>query len=270
MLGRVARRRPRRIYACSAQSIVARARSPTSATISAMREPVDHGRDLTSETVGRADEHFDGYRSVYRDSLTDGKASAGRCGCGSESEWQPALAPRPIPPDHPRSHKSGRHPGKHPRDGHEDHAAADDVHDRAQAAAARGSPRDGSDARSLAREKPARMDRRAFLRILTGGVQACRLPSRHSGRRSPKVGMLLLSLETRRAADCDTAFQPESRARRGSHHGLLPAQERRASESSTSRQRVACRWRGVVTAPTRANAHRSAAEQRPFQVVPPI
>src|SRR5436190_14014690 len=31
MLGRVARRRPRRIYACSAQTIVARARSPTRA-----------------------------------------------------------------------------------------------------------------------------------------------------------------------------------------------------------------------------------------------
>lgn len=64
MLGRVARRRPRRIYARSAQSIVARARSPTSATISAMIGPANHGRDLTSETVGRADEHFDGDRSI--------------------------------------------------------------------------------------------------------------------------------------------------------------------------------------------------------------
>ena len=69
MLGRVARRRPKRIYARSAQSIVARARSPTSATISAMRGPANHGRDLTSETVGRADEHFDGDRSVYQGNL---------------------------------------------------------------------------------------------------------------------------------------------------------------------------------------------------------
>jgi len=42
------------------------------ATNSAMREPVDRGRDLTSETIGRADEHFDGDRNVYRSSMTDG------------------------------------------------------------------------------------------------------------------------------------------------------------------------------------------------------
>src|SRR5438270_1303019 len=45
------------------------------ATISAMRGPVNHDREFTSETVGRADGHFDGYRSVYRGSSTDGKAS---------------------------------------------------------------------------------------------------------------------------------------------------------------------------------------------------
>src|SRR3989454_8814031 len=51
MLGRVARRRPRRIYACSAQTIVARARSPTSTTISAMRGPVNHGRGTHTTVV---------------------------------------------------------------------------------------------------------------------------------------------------------------------------------------------------------------------------
>jgi ABC transporter substrate binding protein len=35
------------------------------------------------------------------------------------------------------------------------------------------------------------MDRPAFLGILTGACRPCRLPSRHSGRRSPKVAMLL-------------------------------------------------------------------------------
>src|SRR5438874_2558823 len=48
----------------SAQGIVARAHAPTSATISAMRGPAHRGRDLTSGTVGRADEYFDGDRSV--------------------------------------------------------------------------------------------------------------------------------------------------------------------------------------------------------------
>ena len=49
---------------------------------------------LHPKLFGHTDEHFGADRSVYRRFLTDGKASAGRCGCGSESEWQPALAPR--------------------------------------------------------------------------------------------------------------------------------------------------------------------------------
>lgn len=34
--------------------------------------PANHGRDLTSETVGRVDEHFDGDRSVYREARRTG------------------------------------------------------------------------------------------------------------------------------------------------------------------------------------------------------
>src|SRR6266567_85952 len=45
--------------------------SPRAASgpISAMRGSVNHGRDLTSETVGHTDEHFGADRSVYRGSL---------------------------------------------------------------------------------------------------------------------------------------------------------------------------------------------------------
>ncbi len=92
------------------------------------------------------------------------------------------------------------------------------------------------------------MDRRAFLGILTDGVPA--LPVAIEAQR-PKVA---------------TAVQPAGRERGGgSHRGLLQAHELPAPANRRLPGNAShAHGGGVVTAPTRANSHRGAAEQRPF------
>ena len=100
------------------------------------------------------------------------------------------------------------------------------------------------------------------------GTQRARIPSSGRTISPPRLwGVPLQSLETRRAANFEHGLSAcGSRARRGSHRGLLRAHEppepaNRRLHGKASRADGG----GVVTAPTRAHVHRSAAEQHPFK-----